>query len=321
MVARINEEGVKAALSVKLRELPPGLLATLAVVFDGTVAAGQYSNHAWLGSSPSIKEWIGKRKVSHPAAFDFAIRMKKWSNDGVMPLDLLNHDKTGEAQMWLDDFIASRPLHYEELIADLIVAAETALCFTGHPFFDTDHSFGDSGAFNNDLTYNAANENAVTPYEAALAISAAIEAMRSFPDDQGRKIANRGMTAVDVLAAPGSANAAALRTAITSKTLDTGAGSVDNPLAGQDVNVQFNSDGLLTLGATKFVVARSRRLGDVRARPFVIERTIDDQSLYVLGPNNSPATVVEHDGVLIAIKEVDNAGYGLPTHAVLTTFT
>jgi phage major head subunit gpT-like protein len=321
MSARINEPGVQAALSTKLKDLPPGLLLQLAVLVPSIVAAGQSEQHAWLGSSPSMREWIGKRLVQQPLAFDYAIKNKKFEASGNMPLDLLNNDKTGEAQLWLDDLLAALPLWYEETIAGLINASESAVCFDGQYYFDTDHQYGaQAAAWSNDITYNASSHTAITVAEAAYAINAGIEAMRAFPDDQGRKIANRGMTAVDVICQAGTPNAAAIRQAITATTLDTGSGTIDNPLRGQDVSVGLITDGLVTLGETKMIVARSRRKGDVRARPFVFQENIGERRVDVLGEANAKQYVVENDGYGVFIKVVGNAGYGLPSHACLTTF-
>ncbi len=205
MSARINEPGVQAALSTKLKSLPPGLLVQLAIMVPSIVAAGQSEQHAWLGSSPSMREWVGKRLIQQPLAFDYAIKNRKFEVSGNMPLDLLNNDKTGEAQLWLDDLMSALPLWYEEIIAGLINGAEAATCFDGQYFFDTDHQYGkQSAAWSNDLTFAAATGTALTVMEAANLISAAIEAMRAFPDDQGRLIANRGMSAVDVICKPGT---------------------------------------------------------------------------------------------------------------------
>lgn len=321
MSARINEPGVQAALSTKLKSLPPGLLVQLAIMVQSTVAAGQSEQHAWLGSSPSMREWVGKRLVQQPLAFDFAIKNRKFEVSGNMPLDLLNNDKTGEAQLWLDDLISALPLWYEETIAALINGAEAATCFDGQFFFDTDHQYGkQSAAWSNDITYDASSHTAITVAEAALAINKAIEAMRAFPDDQGRFIANRGMTAVDVIVKAGTANAAAIRQAITATNLDTGSGTIDNPLKGQDVSVNLVSDGLINLGETKMIVARSRRKGDGAARPFVFQENIVERSVRVLGEANAQQYVVENDAYGVFLKVVGNAGYGLPSHACLTTF-
>lgn len=321
MSARINEPGVQAALSTKLKSLPPGMLVQLAIMVQSTVAAGQSEQHAWLGSSPSMREWIGKRLVQQPLAFDYAIKNKKFEVSGNMPLDLLNNDKTGEAQLWLDDLLSALPLWYEETIAALINGAEAATCFDGEYFFDTDHKYGKQpSAWSNDLTFAAASGTALTVAEAASLVSSAIEAMRAFPDDQGRAIANRGMTAVDVIVKPGTANAAAIRQALISDTIDTGSGTITNPLKGQDVSINLLSDGLITLADTKVVVARSRRKGDGAARPFVFQENVKDRRVDVLGENNSQY-VVENDAYGVFLKVVGNAGYGLPSHACLTTVT
>jgi hypothetical protein len=323
MSARINEPGVQAALSTKLKDLPPGLLLQLALLIPSTVAAGQSEQHAWLGSSPSMREWVGKRLVQQPLAFDYAIKNKKFEVSGNMPLDLLNNDRTGEAQLWLDDLMSAMPLWYEEILATLINLSESATCFDGQFYFDTDHQYGkQSSAWSNDIGFAAAGDGtAITVAEAAAAINVAIETMRVFPDDQGRAIANRGMSAIDVIVQAGTPNSAAIRQAINSATIDTGSGTIDNPLRGQDVSINLVSDGLITLGQTKMITARSRRKGDARARPFVFQENAGERRIDVLGESNAKQYVVENDGYGVFLKVVGNAGYGLPSHACLTTFS
>ena len=323
-MGRINEHGIRSALSSKLKGLPLGQLAYLALFLTSSLAAGQSESHAWLGSTPSMKEWIGKRIVQAPQDFDFKIKNRKFSLFGAMPLDLLNNDKTetGEAQAWLDDLIEAYPLHREELIAELINSSETSICFTGSSFFNTTHSFGKSGTFSNSLTETGIGApTAATAAEMAIAINKAVEHMHALPDDQGRKIANRGMTALDVVCAAGTANAAAARQAISADRIDTGSGFIDNPLKGQNISIQLQTDGLITLDQTKFAVLRSRRQGDNRARPLVYQENEGDRRIDILDENTAKQFVVENDSVGIALKCVDNAGHGLPTHAVLTTLS
>ncbi len=69
------------------------------------------------------------------------------------------------------------------------------------------------------------------------------------------------------------------------------------------------------------MVARSRRKGDAAARPFVFQENIGERRIDVLGESNAKQYVVENDAYGVFLKVVGNAGYGLPSHAVLTTVT
>jgi len=245
---------------------------------------------------------------------------------GVMPLDLLNNDKTSnhECQAWLDDLLSALPLKYEELMAELINNSETALCFDGLSYFNNTHKYGAMGesgvaaSFDNTVTFNASDHTAITADEAARAINIAIEIMRVFPDTEGRLIANMGMKAVDIIVSAGTPNAAAIRQALVADTVDTGTGTIDNPLKGQNLDIRLLSDGLITLGETKMIVARSHR-ADAAAKPFAFQENIEDKRIDILG-EETKMFIVQNDGVGVFLKMVGNAGYGLPSHAILTTF-
>lgn len=316
-MSRITDKGVKATLSWKLAQLPPGPLFDLAIRLPTDMPAGSSEPHAWLGSTPSMREWIARRIVQQPHAFKFAVTNRKFELGVNVPLDLVHNDKTDEVNRLLDDIPRAYGLWHEELIAALIVNAESTEAFDGQYFFDTDHSFANSGTFDNDLTYNASNENAITALEAAQAINLMIEKMKLFPDDHGRLIANRGMKKVQILFKPGTANAAAIRYALSASTLDTGSGQIDNPLKGQDVQIQAVSDGLLTLDQTKIAAIRPASDG---GKPFLFQENMADQAINVLGEGNAEQYVVENDAMGVFLKAVGAAGYGLPQHGCLTTF-
>jgi len=76
--------------------------------------------------------------------------------------------------------------HPDELLMSLIVAGTSGECFDGQYFFDTDHSWGDSGTQSNDLTYDASDHTSVTEDEFRAAYHAARTAMLGFKNDQGK---------------------------------------------------------------------------------------------------------------------------------------
>ena len=56
------------------RELAPGLMmAALAAP-----STGAYEKYGWLGSMPSVQQWIGERNSKELANYDYTIRNKDW---------------------------------------------------------------------------------------------------------------------------------------------------------------------------------------------------------------------------------------------------
>ena len=83
--------------------------------------------------------------------------------------------------------------HWASLLSTLILNGTGAVCYDGEYFFDTDHSEGDSGTQDNDITsdisgFTAATHGTTTtpsPEEMQQAIFKSLAAILSFKDDQG----------------------------------------------------------------------------------------------------------------------------------------
>jgi phage major head subunit gpT-like protein len=90
----------------------------------------------------------------------------------------------------MEDLAVEASYHPDELFFTTLVNGESTTCFDGQFFFDTDHSWGDSGTQSNDLTSAAATGTTPTVAEAKAAFNAARNAMMKFKNDQG-KLLNR----------------------------------------------------------------------------------------------------------------------------------
>jgi len=313
-MARITDADVKRGMSLALTTLVPGFLAQLAMRIASNVPAESSEKMAWLGMPGSYGEQNGKATWQEPPQYSYAITNKKWVNRALLPLDLVNNDKVAEVQRFIADFYATLPLLWEEIVASLINGSEATACYDGQFFVDDDHTIGKQSAWSNDLAPSASTAAAITAEEAAVGLNQVIEAMKAFPDEQGRNIANRGMSEVTVLMAAGGVNAATMRAAIGSENVDTGSGSITNPLRGQDVTINFRTDGLITLADTKFVVLRA----DAGGRSMVLQENAAERMSGVL---TSDDFKVANEGLGLHGRWVGNGGYGLPQHAALGTFT
>lgn len=102
--------------------------------------------YKWLGQSPAMREWIGGRHAKGFRENGITIANKKFEATLTVPVDWLRRDKTGQLQVRIDELVGRTVTHWGSLLSSLILAGESAACYDGQFYFDTDHSEGDSGA-------------------------------------------------------------------------------------------------------------------------------------------------------------------------------
>lgn len=323
MAGLITSYGVKGDIFNRLATYSKSKsLLGLALMISSELPAGQSESYAWLGTTPSMQQWIGQRQQNDPNAFNMQITNVKYETGIKLPLDIINNDKTDQANELLTGLAGAYPLWQIQLIAQLINMGATKDCFDGETFFSTTHAFGSSGTFSNAInSEDVVDSGEVTALEAAYAINLAIETMKGFPDDQGRKIKNEDMTEVMLVYQAGTVNSSAIRTAINTTQandfLAGATGSVTNPLRGQDVKIIPVASGLITTGNTVFSLFRSRAdLG----KSIVFQENKTDEMVSVLSGADNPY-VVMNDAWFIGLKTVGNVGFGLPNDAIQVTFT
>lgn len=93
----------------------------------------------WLGEFPEMVEWIGDRVISDIKAFGYEIANQSFANGVAIKRTDIQDDKLGTYAprfTRLGEQAARKP---DYMTADLIKAGETALCYDGQYFFDTDH--------------------------------------------------------------------------------------------------------------------------------------------------------------------------------------
>jgi phage major head subunit gpT-like protein len=176
-------------------------LRSLTVKFDGGVEAarpvypelctivpsdGADEEYGWLGSMPGVREWLGDRVFNQLRAARFTLANKEWENSLEILRTNIEDDRLGMYGPVLEEMGKEAAFHPDELLFQVMEAAESAACWDGQTFIDTDHSWGGSGSQSNDLTYNATDHTAVTEDEFRAAYHAARAAMLGFKNDQGK---------------------------------------------------------------------------------------------------------------------------------------
>lgn len=154
----------------------------LAMTVPSTGADEQYGI---LGRVPQVREWIGDRDFKELRGAQWTLANKLWESSLRIARTDIADDRLGMYSPVMEQMGRRAAKYPDSLMFTLMNAGESGTCFDGQYFFDTDHSWGDSGDQDNDLTYNASDHTAVTAAEFKLAYNAAVQALMSFVDDQG----------------------------------------------------------------------------------------------------------------------------------------
>lgn len=226
--------------------------------------------YRFLGMTPKMREWVGGRQAKGLRNNAVTIVNKDFEATLEVTRQERKYDKTGQVDIRINELADSAEAHHwEELLSSVIDGAESSLCYDGQYFFDTDHSEGDSGTQDNDLTYNAGTTTAPTADEMATAILEAIAAIYGFKDDQGRP---KNSSVRDfIVMVPNAKFWAPAAQAIAKNMLSTGTGVRDNPLKGMEFNVRPPVLNPRLTWTTKFAVFAV----DGRTKPAILQSEED----------------------------------------------
>jgi len=108
--------------------------------------------YKWLGMPPALREWIGGRQSKGFTTEGIEIRNKHYEATLAILLKDLRRDKTSQLQARIGEFAQRGTSHFASLLSTLIINGPSTVCYDGQFFFDTDHSEGDSGTLDNDIT-------------------------------------------------------------------------------------------------------------------------------------------------------------------------
>lgn len=282
----------------------PGVSA----MFDSNQESETY---AWLGMAPAMREWVGGRQSKGFRENGITIVNKKFEATLEVLLDEIRRDKTGQVMLRVRELATRTNAHWAKLLSTLIIAGESAVCYDGQFFFDTDHNEGDSGAQSNDITFDAAVTTAPTAAEAESAVLKAVEAMMAFKDDQGEPMneeANQFLVMVPVPFM--SAFAAALKNPVI---VDANGSRTNTIVNVGGFNFELAVNPRLTW-TTKFALYRT----DGQTKPFIRQ---EEEGVTVSAVAEGSELEFNEDMHRYGVKAIRNVGYGYWQHAVLTTLT
>ena len=298
------------------QSIAASIMPRIAMHFDSDQASEKYP---WLGMPPALREWIGGRNARAFRENNITIENKTFEATLKVLVDDIRRDKTAQVMLRIRELADRTAAHPISLISTLINnggGATNGLAYDGQYFFDTDHSEGDSGTHKNDLSagdyavLNVATASAPTPKEMMDCILAVIQHFYSFKDDQGEpynEIARQFlvMTPVNMWGAAVSA--------VSSNLLNTGSGTIDNPLKSMGLTIDVAVNPRLS-ATDKFVVFRT----DGRTKPF-IEQTEEDVSISAIAEGSEHE--FKENEHLYGVKKITNVGYGMWQHAIRATLS
>jgi phage major head subunit gpT-like protein len=149
--------------------------------------------YGWLGNSGGVREWVGDRQFARLRAATYFLANKKWEDSLSIEKDDLDDDTMGMYGALLENLAIEAAYHPDELVFNTLLAGASSACFDGLNFFDTSHSWGDSGTQSNKITV-AGNADVgttdgiskVTATEFRLAYHAARNSLLNFKRDNGK---------------------------------------------------------------------------------------------------------------------------------------
>lgn len=277
--------------------------------FTSDQASEQY---AWLDQVPALREWVGGRHARGFLENGISIENKHFESTIEIALRDLRRDKTGQIQARINELAERGNTHWASLLSTLIVNGETAVCYDGQYFFDTDHAEGSSGSQSNDITTDISalpatvhgSATAPSPEEMQQAMLASITQMYKFVDDKGEPL-NETASSFMVLVPVGLSQAAlAALSMVRAAAASTFA--IDNFNISVALNPRLTAAGW----TDKFVTVRT----DGSIKPFIRQEETAP-SLKVKDENSEFA--FDNDAIQVGIDTWRNVGYGRWQGAVL----
>ena len=150
-------------------------------------------DYKWIGQSPAMREWVGGRNAKGFRDNGIRIENKHYEATIEILLKDLRRDKTGQVRRRIQELAARTNSHWASLLSTLILNGTSEVCYDGQFFFDTDHSEGDSGTQDNDITVDISAlptqvhgvVTAPSVEEMQQVILKAVTQIQGFKDDQG----------------------------------------------------------------------------------------------------------------------------------------
>ena len=166
----------KTALDEAFAERP--LYQDISTKFDSVTDKESYG---WLGANPTMSEWLDKRQLKSPNAYDYTLTNKHYEGTISINRDTYDDDKYGMIAPRIKGLANRAIRHFNQMVLTQLDDGASLLAYDDAAFFGTARTIGSSGTIANQLTGNYSDSEA----EIRAGIAAAFVAMQGFKDDQG----------------------------------------------------------------------------------------------------------------------------------------
>lgn len=271
--------------------------------------------YKWLGMVPAMREWVGGRDAKGFRDNGVTVTNKHYEATIDVLVRHLRRDKTGQAMVRIRDLAARTNGHWASLLSTLILNGPSTACYDGEFFFDTDHSEGDSGTQDNDISIDISalpalvhgSTTAPSAEEMQLCILQAITQILSFKDDQGEPM-NENAQRFRVVCAPSLYIAANKGVAMP---VNSGVSEQKLP-NGMTVEVSMNPR--LSTWTASFAVFRA----DGNTKAFIRQ---EETAVQLKAKAEGSEYEFDNDAWQFGVDTWRNVAYGFWQHACYVTMT
>lgn len=294
----------------KTLEQDPGVrwVNQISAYFTSDQASEEY---AWLGQSPTMREWIGGRNPKTLRDNGLVIANKDFEAAIDIPVKDLRRDKTGQAMVRIRELAQRTNSHWASLLSTLLLNGQSTVCYDGQYFFDTDHAEGDSGTQSNSVTVDISTlpakvngtPTAPSPEEAQQAVFNAITKILSFVDDQGEPM---NETATQFLVVVPMPLYVPFANGLSMPRYETSAQGLPS-----EFSVSLAPNARLTSWTDKFATFRV----DSETKPFIRQ---EETAIKLAAKAEGSEYEFDNNAHQYGVDTSRNVGYGYWQHAVLT---
>lgn len=160
------------------------LYTTVCTVIQSTKTSEKYG---WLGSVPSMKEWVDERQAEGLSEYSFEIPNTSYEATISVDRDTLEDEQYGQIRLRVSQLADEAQRYFDEKVMAVLEA--NGVAYDSQNFFDTDHSSGSSGTYSNAPAANATYD--FTTANGAAVAKLVVAAMRRFKNDKGRPFGSR----------------------------------------------------------------------------------------------------------------------------------
>ncbi|MEY4504492.1 MAG: hypothetical protein RL154_786 [Pseudomonadota bacterium] len=99
--------------------------------------------YTWLGNFPNMAKWIGERNVEALKDYGYTIENQLFEASISVPNLHIEYDKVGLYKPAIQQMAQNAKLFGSILVAEVLIAGHTNLCYDNKPFFAANHAIGE----------------------------------------------------------------------------------------------------------------------------------------------------------------------------------